>query len=123
MHMDRTEISVGETATVSLTIANAVNKPPITAQLLLTVPSGWSVEGRGFDNQCSGQCSAVYSVPTDEQESIKVFVRPNETGPYRLEGTTQWFLKGDESNVRVETEVMSVNGHPGNDQRRRAWFG
>ena len=109
LHAERTDISLGQSAKFSLEMLNGLTKPEMTVQLILRIPSGWSVDGRGFDNECSGQCSAVYTVPTSKQERIEIFVKPNEAGDYRLEGTTQWFFTGDPSNARVETEVMSVS--------------
>ena len=109
LHAERTDISLGQSAKFSLEMLNGLTKPEMTVQLILRIPSGWSVDGRGFDNECSGQCSAVYTVPTSDQERIEIFVKPNEAGDYRLEGMTQWYFTNDPSNARVETEVMSVS--------------
>ena len=67
MHTDRTSVRVGEKVRASITVTNRVNMPELTALLILRVPSGWSVTGRGADNKCVAQCTSIpYTIPTGE---------------------------------------------------------
>ena len=68
LHSSHTDISVDELAVLSFSIVNSLGKPAMLSRLILELPSGWSMDGEGFADKCSGLCSANYSIPTGEQE-------------------------------------------------------
>ena len=101
MHTDRTSVRVGEKVRASITVTNRVNMPELTALLILRVPSGWSVTGRGADNKCVGQCTSIpYTIPTGKPEDIEITVTPNEPGQFTFEGIVQWYYDGRASDAQ-----------------------
>ena len=119
LHSTHTNITVDEQAVLSLTIVNSLAKPNMLSRLILELPSGWSMDGEGFADKCSGLCSANYTIPTGEQEFIEVTAYPNHTGKFRLAGRIEWVYEGTDQTLHLSRDVpiTVMAGPQGNDSR------
>lgn len=119
LHSSHTSISVDDTAQLSFTLSNALSKPQMIARLTLEMPSGWSMDGEGFANKCSGICTANYTIATGDQRYIEVAAYPNHTGLFRLEGRVEFVYAGEQDSNLVTQDVrIQVNPGPGGNQNR-----
>ena len=105
MHSSHTQITVDETAQLSFSLSNALAKPKMIARLTLDLPSGWSMDGEGFANKCSGICTANHEVPTGDQRYIEVSAYPNHTGTFLLEGRVEFTYEGKAQSYFVKQDV------------------
>ena len=119
LHSSHTDISVDELAVLSFSIVNSLGKPAMLSRLILELPSGWSMDGEGFADKCSGLCSANYTIPTGEQEFIEVSAYPNHVGTFRLAGRIEWAYEGTVDILHLSRDVrISVTaGGSGNENR------
>ena len=119
LHSSHTDITVDEQAVLSFTIVNSLAKPNMLSRLILELPSGWSMDGEGFADKCSGLCSANYTIATGEQEFIEVTAYPNHTGKFRLAGRVEWVYAGTDQTLHLSRDVpITVTaGRGGNDSR------
>lgn len=104
---------------LSFTIVNSLAKPNMLSRLILELPSGWSMDGEGFADKCSGLCSANYTIATGEQEFIEVTAYPNHTGKFRLAGRVEWVYAGTDQTLHLSRDVpiTVTTGSGGNDSR------
>ena len=119
LHSSHTSITVDDTAQLSFSLSNALSKPLMIARLTLELPSGWSMDGEGFANKCSGICTANYEIATGDQRYIEVAAYPNHTGLFRLEGRVEFVYAGEQDSNLVTQDVrIQVNpGAAGNEIR------
>lgn len=94
-----------EIAQLSFSLSNGLGKPPMTARLTLDLPSGWSMDGEGFADKCSGICTASYIIATDDQRYIEISAYPNHTGTFLLKGRVEFTYDGEEQSHFVKQEV------------------
>ena len=119
LHSSHTDISVDELAVLSFSIVNSLGKPAMLSRLILELPSGWSMDGEGFADKCSGLCSANYSIPTGEQEFIEVSAYPNHSGNFRLSGRIEWVYAGTDNILHLsrDVQIKVTAGASGNENR------
>lgn len=118
LHSTHTNITVDEHAVLSFTIVNSLAKPNMLSRLILELPSGWSMDGEGFADKCSGLCSANYTIATGEQEFIEVTAYPNHVGKFRLAGRIEWVYEGTDQTLHLSRDVpITVNSGSGGDSR------
>ena len=103
-----------EIAQLSFAISNALGKPPMMAQLTLDLPSGWSMDGEGFADKCSGICTANYGIASGDQRYIEISAYPNHTGDFLLKGRVEFTYDGeDESHfVRLDVQINVTPPQP-----------
>ena len=119
LHSSHTQITVDETAQLSFSLSNALSKPSMIARLTLELPSGWSMDGEGFANKCSGICTATHEIATGDQRYIEVTAYPNHAGTFRLEGRVEFVYAGeDDSNLVTQDVRIIVNPGAGGNQNR-----
>ena len=94
-----------ETAQLSFSLSNGLSKPAMMARLTLDLPSGWSMDGEGFADKCSGICTANYEIATGDQRYIEISAYPNHTGTFLLEGRVEFTYDGEEQSHFVKQEV------------------
>ena len=94
-----------ETAQLSFSLSNALAKPKMMARLTLDLPSGWSMDGEGFADKCSGICTANHEVPTGDQRYIEVSAYPNHTGTFLLQGRVEFTYEGKAQSYFVKQDV------------------
>ena len=109
LHAPQTEVLVGQPVKLNLTATNSIAKPPMTLQLLLKAPAGWSVSGSGFAEACGSQCTATYLVGTGEQKNIVVQMVPNQPGLFPIQATTQWFFGDDRTDTDFRNQTLHIN--------------
>ena len=116
LHSTHTNITVDQTAVLSFTIVNSLAKPDMLSRLILELPSGWSMDGEGFADKCSGLCSANYTIATGEQEFVEVTAYPNHTGKFRLAGRVEWVYAGtnETHHLTRDVPITVVPGAQGN---------
>ena len=106
------------TAQLFFAISNGLAKPPMTARLTLKLPSGWSMDGEGFANKCSGLCTANHEIATGDQQYVEVAAYPNHTGTFLLEGRVEFVYDGEqESNFVARDVPITVRPGVGGDTR------
>ena len=93
------------TAQLFFAISNGLAKPPMTARLTLKLPSGWSMDGEGFANKCSGLCTANHEIATGDQQYVEVAAYPNHTGTFLLEGRVEFVYDGEQESNFVARDV------------------
>ena len=108
LHSSHTDITVDDTALLSFSLSNGLAKPRMLARLTLELPSGWSMDGEGFANKCSGLCTANHEIATGDQQYIEVTAYPNHTGVFRLEGRVEFVYDG-ETESQFVTQDVRVN--------------
>lgn len=64
------------------------------ARLTPELPSGWSMDGEGFADKCSGICIASYEIAPGDQRYIEISAYPNYTGDFQLKGRVDFTYKG-----------------------------
>ena len=114
LHGERTEVVLGDEnglVTFSLSIRNSLVRPKMIVSLTLQAPSGWSLSGEGFSDECSSQCSTVYRVDRGEQKFVEFTSRPNQAGDFRFVGHLEWFFEGG-TEPHGETKTISVTVKP-----------
>ena len=108
IHADRTETDVGQPVQFTLSIINRILQADMSVLLTLQVPSGWSIVGEGFADNCSSQCTASYRVLAGKQRHIEFTGRPNQVGNFTLMGNIEWFYEGEESQVYEDTKTIPI---------------
>ena len=121
LHSSHTEISVDGTAQLQFTLSNSISKPPMTAYLTLQLPSGWSMDGEGFADKCSGLCTDTQEIANGDQHHVEITAYPNHTGTFRLEGRVEFVYAGEQiSNLVTQDVRIKVNpGANGNEDREQ----
>ena len=118
LHSSHTQITVDEIAQLSFSLSNGLAKPSMLARLTLELPSGWSMDGEGFANKCSGICTANHEIPTGDHHYIEVSAYPNHTGIFRMEGRVEFVYAGEqESNFVTQDVRITVTSGTGGDNR------
>ena len=112
LHTTHTEISVGESADMTYTVSNSSNHL-VTARLTLELPSGWSLQGEGFADKCSGgTCTETIEVPARDQQYIAMIATPNNDGPFELVGRAEYIRPGQEIPYNHSRQTISINVLP-----------
>ena len=112
LHTTHTEISVGESADMTYTVSNSSNQL-VTARLTLELPSGWSLEGEGFADKCSGgTCTETIEVPARDQQYIAMLATPNNDGPFELEGRAEYIRPSREIPYNHSRQTITINVLP-----------
>lgn len=106
-----TELNLGQSVILDLAALNPIVKPDMLLQLILPIPSGWSVSGAGFTDACSGLCTGTFEVPSGEQRNMTVEMHPNQTGSFPVEAEMKWYFGGDTTTLDGKTKLIEVNVH------------
>ena len=103
-----------EIAQLSFSLSNGLGKPSMMAQLTLDLPSGWSMDGEGFADKCSGICTANYKIATGDQRYIEISAYPNHTGAFLLKGRVEFTYDGEEEShfVRLDVQINVMPPQP-----------
>ena len=99
LHSTRTAVSLGEPVKLVLSVVNSIAKPEMTLKLILQVPSGWSITGAGFADSCSGQCTAIYEVPSGKERAINLTMLPNQPGSFVVDAQMEWWFGDDRATL------------------------
>ena len=89
LHTTHTEIHVGDSAKMTYAVSSPLNTDVIV-RLTLELPSGWSMDGEGFADKCSGICTANHEVLAGDQKSIEIVAYPNHPGQFVLTGRAEY---------------------------------
>ena len=108
LHVDRTEVTLGEPVQVQIAASNSLVKPPMTLKFVLEAPSGWSISGTAFADACAGQCIATYTVGSGELKNVNVVMQPNEPGKFEVEARMEWFYGNDTTTLERRTETLTI---------------
>lgn len=108
----RTTVKLNEPVLLDLSIVNSIVKPAMTVQLLLRVPSGWTLSGAGSAEACTGQCTAKYEVRAGGNRSTQITVQPNQPGSFVIQGRLEWFFGEDKSTVAGGNLSLPVTVEP-----------
>ena len=91
----------------------------MTANLLVRVPSGWSLTGSGFASACTGICNAVYELTPGENKHIEMDIIPNEVGENVITAKVEWVLD-DDSDRDIQIGDVEVEVYAGPSQLEKA---
>lgn len=103
LNRDRRTVTAGESVALRLRVSNRGADRPIEAKLELDLPPGLSVVdagGPGLDGPASTQ---FVTVPAGRTTSLRVTVRADESGSYRLSGTAVHYYA--DQTLRRETTL------------------
>ena len=89
LHTTHTRIQAGDSAEMTYAVSSPLNTG-VTTRLTLELPSGWSIDGEGFADKCSGICTAIHEVPAGDQKSIAITAYANHPGQFDLEGRAEY---------------------------------
>ena len=81
LHATQTEVRLGDPVKLQLSVVNSIAKPEMTLKLILQVPSGWSMNGSGFTESCTGQCTATYVVDSGGKSRSNWRCSPTRRAP------------------------------------------
>lgn len=94
LHASRTQVREGENLSLTLTIANGPDKPPMEAVAVLELPEGTSITATGFADSCAGQCQSVHRVPPGGQRTVAIDMVANDPGEFAIRGDLAWSFPG-----------------------------
>ena len=103
----RKAVPINESAVLTLSITNTIGSEDITAQLIIEVPSGLSVNESSF-KQGGGQFTSTYDVPAGDTISDRLSLRADETGPYTLNAYVVYKSKANASNKQTDTGQITT---------------
>ena len=89
LHTTHTRIQAGDSAEMTYAVSSPLNTS-VTTRLTLELPSGWSMDGEGFADKCSGICTAIHEVPAGDQKSIAITAYANHPGQFDLKGRAEY---------------------------------
>ena len=91
LHFSRTAAAVGEPVTLTLAANNSSRLPDMRLLLVIQVPSGMSLSGDSLERQgCTGQCSALFHVPSGAAKEFQLQVVAAEVGSLEVAGHLEW---------------------------------
>lgn len=108
LHLDRTNVLVGEEIHATLSIVNSIARPTVTVSLILKVPSGWSVSATERLEGGGGQYVGNYEVNTGKEKHIGITMRPNEPGEFIVQGDLEWYFGEDKTTLEAKTQKFPV---------------
>lgn len=121
LRTDKNVVMVGEEVPLTLSAMNIITKPPMTFQLILTIPTGMSVTSTEFSKSGAGQYSSIeYDVEPGETRYIGARVKPNQEGTYKIEGRIVYYFAGEETNKKDEVIPLYVKVNEEEDQEQIA---
>lgn len=97
LHTTQTQAVVGEDVVVTLTANNSITAPPMTVNMILRVPAGWSPNASQSAASCyPSHCSLVVTeIQPGVSRDIQTTLIPNETGDFIISGELEWFFGKD----------------------------
>ena len=109
LHATQTEVKVGEPIALTFSATNPIVGRPMFLQLILGIPSGWSVKGSGFAESCAGQCVAAYEADWSKQRHINLELVPNQVGRVKVEARMRWYFEEDKSDLKEKERSLELN--------------
>lgn len=112
LHGTQTQVTLGQPVRLDLSVVNSIGRPDMTVQLILRVPSGWTLSGAGFVESCTGQCTSVYEISAGGNRSIQLNLQPNQDGAFMVQGRLEWFFGGDTSTLDGQNLSLPITVEP-----------
>ena len=114
LHSDRTTVAIGEPIRLTLSAVNDFTLPDLTIQMVIEVPTGWSVRFAEMAEACTALCNNTFrKVPAGGNRSSRIEIFPNETGDFSVHTTLKWFNgEATEANVERREENIGVKVNP-----------
>ena len=110
LHFSSTSTPVGEPVTLTLSANNSSRLPPLRLLLLFQVPSGMALSGDSLERQeCTGQCSALFDVPTGTTKEFQLQVVATETGSFEVEGFAEWSFPDPQGMAVPDAGTITVS--------------
>lgn len=98
-------VSIDNPAYLTLSITNTIGDGPVSAQLILEVPTGLTVSETSF-NQGGGQYTSTFEIDPGDTANERIAVRATESGPYQLTGYVVYEF--DESDTTEQTQTSEI---------------
>ena len=94
LHATKTKVAVGESVVLTLTAQNFNARQPMTLNLSLPVPDGWSKQQSEIALACSGgQCFYTRTLQRESSPTyIGITVVPNEPGEVDVNARIDWYF-------------------------------
>ena len=114
LHSDRTTVAIGEPIQLTLSAVNDFTLPDLTIQMVIKVPTSWSVRSTEMAEACTALCNITFKkVPPGVNRSSRIEIFPNETGDFSVHTTLKWFNgEATEANVEQRDENIGVKVNP-----------
>ena len=102
-----TDVIVGEEIILVLSTVNPITSPgTMSVQLLLRIPSGWSITSSGFGHGAGGLRTNTYEIEQGPNpRTIYVHILPNESYEGDVMGYMDYYFKGEEPRYHNETRL------------------
>lgn len=100
-------VQIDESAILTLSITNLVGGDPLTAQLILKIPTGLSVNQTSF-NQGGGQFTSTYRINPGETATETLRITAAETGPYLISGYVVYTFGGSENRNKTKSSRIQL---------------
>ncbi len=100
-------VQINESAILTLSITNLVGGDPLTAQLILEIPTGLSVNQTSF-NQGGGQFTSTYRINPGETATETLRITAAETGPYPISGYVVYTFGGSEDRNKTKSSRIQL---------------
>lgn len=91
----KTDVEVGENIVLKLSAVNLITKPVMTAQIILSPPSGMSVTSSDFVVSGAGQYSTTYKLEPGSAKDIEIMIQTVQTGDFIVEGRVIYYFGTD----------------------------
>ena len=113
IHSTRETIHYGESAGLTLTMRNLLDRGELTVTLTLALPDGWALGAGDFNADCnSGECSEIYRVDPGASQEIEVIASPSAPSSERREsvftGTVSYVYAGGSAPRSYQIEIPVV---------------
>ena len=110
LHFSRTSAAVGEPVTLTLSANNSSRLPDMRLLMILQVPSGMSLSGEALEGEdCSGQCSVLFNVPSGAAEEFQLEAVGAEVGVLSLSGIVEWSFPDPQGRAVPEAGMVGVS--------------
>ena len=77
IHSTREKIAYGESAELTMTMRNLLDRGELTVTLTLALPDGWELGPGDFNADCNrGECSEIYRVAPGTSQEIEIIALP-----------------------------------------------
>lgn len=100
-------VSIDTSAALTFSMTNLVGTESVTAQLLLDVPTGLSVNQTSF-NQGGSQFTSTYETEPGETVTDTLQISATETGPYLVTGYVVYTFAGSDTPNQTKTSEIEL---------------
>lgn len=107
LYSEKTDIMIGDDVLFKLSVVDLITKPKMSAQVIITPPSGMIVTSSAFVTTEPGQYAANFDLEPGDGRNIEISMRPNQIGDFNINGRVIYYFDGDKKDA--EDHVLNMN--------------